>query len=193
MQEVWEQNSLYLEPLCTSGNTLQVFCFDVKINNKEGCKLTMEYCIHSTCRFYHVLFNFTLFFRRENVLFWQKNLLYFSSFSLLLSLFRTKLHLAAHCEVLMLTGLHVFSNTPKRLQYSSALKLEVVCFCETLFPTDESTRSQNSEQHSHSHLCEDLKSHIPIYYFQLLIHYEHLYLCTADKILSIRGQAHTCM
>jgi hypothetical protein len=44
---------------------------------------------------------------------------------------------------------------------SSALKMEVVCFSETLASTDKSTRRQNSEQHYHPHRRENLKSNIP--------------------------------
>jgi hypothetical protein len=51
---------------------------------------------------------------------------------------------------------------------SSALKMETVCFSETLASTDESTRLQNPEDHHHHHLHrrENLKSHVftNIYY-----------------------------
>jgi hypothetical protein len=43
-----------------------------------------------------------------------------------------------------------------------ALKMETVCFYETLASIDESTQCQNPEeqQHHHPHRCENLKSQI---------------------------------
>jgi hypothetical protein len=44
--------------------------------------------------------------------------------------------------------------------HKSALKMETVCFSETLATTDESTRRQNPEEHHHPHRRENLKSHM---------------------------------
>jgi hypothetical protein len=43
---------------------------------------------------------------------------------------------------------------------SSGLKMETVCFSETLAPTDESRRRQNPEQDHHHPHRENLKPHI---------------------------------
>jgi hypothetical protein len=44
---------------------------------------------------------------------------------------------------------------------SSPLKMETVCFSETLASTNESTRRQNpEEEHYHLHRRESLKSHL---------------------------------
>jgi hypothetical protein len=40
------------------------------------------------------------------------------------------------------------------------LKMETLCFSETLSPTDESTRRQNPEEQHNPHRRENLKSHI---------------------------------
>jgi hypothetical protein len=44
---------------------------------------------------------------------------------------------------------------------TSALKMETVCFSETLAPTNQSTWHQNPEEHHHHHPhhLENLKSH----------------------------------
>jgi hypothetical protein len=48
----------------------------------------------------------------------------------------------------------------QRFGESSALKMETVCFSETLASTNESTRRQDPEDHHHHpHRRENLKSH----------------------------------
>jgi hypothetical protein len=41
---------------------------------------------------------------------------------------------------------------------TSALKMEIACFSETLASTYESTRRQNLKEHHHPHRRENLKS-----------------------------------
>jgi hypothetical protein len=41
-----------------------------------------------------------------------------------------------------------------------AMKMETVCFSETLVSIDESTQRQNPEEHHHPHRRDNLKSHI---------------------------------
>jgi hypothetical protein len=45
---------------------------------------------------------------------------------------------------------------------TSALKMETVCFSETLASTDESIRRQNPEEHHHPHRRENFKYRIII-------------------------------
>jgi hypothetical protein len=45
------------------------------------------------------------------------------------------------------------------LSLSSRLKMEAVCFSETLTSTDESTRRQNQDEDHHPHRRENLTSH----------------------------------
>jgi hypothetical protein len=53
------------------------------------------------------------------------------------------------------------------LSLSSDLKMETVCFSETLASTDESTRRQNTEeQYHHPHCRENLKFHIVKFWLQ---------------------------
>jgi hypothetical protein len=52
----------------------------------------------------------------------------------------------------------------------SALKMDTVCFSETLASTEESTRRRNpEEQNHHPHRRENLKSHlVPDVFFYLI-------------------------
>jgi hypothetical protein len=55
----------------------------------------------------------------------------------------------------------MLSSVDKVSKNTSTLKMETVCFSETLASADESTRRQNpEEQHYHPHRHENLRSHI---------------------------------
>jgi hypothetical protein len=57
------------------------------------------------------------------------------------------------------------------LDPTSALKMEKVCFSETLASTDESTWRQTPEEHNHPHRRENLITYLKTsYLFQIYIH-----------------------
>jgi hypothetical protein len=55
-----------------------------------------------------------------------------------------------------------FCQPQIKINFTSALKMETVCFSETLTSADEATRRQNPEEHHDPHRRENLKSHIKV-------------------------------
>jgi hypothetical protein len=83
------------------------------------------------------------------------------------------------------------------LSQTSVLKMEILCFSETLAPTDKSTRRQNQEKHL-SYRRGDLKSHnslpVPRYstflyllaFQQNVVKHWNIYQCQIRLVVSFR-------